>query len=160
MSEEAWTVKNAFRKDGKTDVLSEIGARTGKSMVVNIEGTGRPQRTITPVFQGDGYISAVEAWMLPQLLLKAGVTTDFAFYTYRSEVGGITMRRDTLAQPADKPGLWVLTSRLSDDKRPQISYFNGKGELIRTEMVDGSIWEPITKDALVQLWTTKNLPMK
>jgi hypothetical protein len=159
-SEEAWSVKNAIRKGGKTDVVHEIGARTGKSMVVNVEGTGIPEKTVKPVFQGEGYISRVEAWLLPQLLLKAGATADFAFYSYQSEAGSVCMRRDTLEQPQDKPGLWKLTSRLSDDKKPQVSYYNAKGELIRTEMADGSIWEPTTVEKLKQLWESKHLPMK
>jgi len=31
---------------------------------------------------------------------------------------------------------------------------------MRTELPDGSIWEPITFERLVQLWRSKNLPMK
>jgi hypothetical protein len=153
-------VRNAIRKDGKTDTVTEIGARTGKSLVVTIEGTGLPQRTVKPVFQGDGYISRVEAWLLPQLLVKSRVTSDFAFYSYQSEAGSVCLRRDTLEQPIDKPDCWKLTSKLSDDKKPQVSYYNGKGELIRTELPDGSIWEPISFPRLVQLWQGKNLPMK
>jgi hypothetical protein len=159
-SEEAWTVRNAIRKDGKTDVVTEIGARTGKSMVVTVEGTGIPEKTIKPLFQGEGYISRVEAWLLPQLIVKAGVTADFGFYTYQSEAGGICLRRDTLEQPADKPDCWKITSKLSDDKKPQISYYNGKGELLYTDLPDGSRWEPISVERLVQLWKNKNLPMK
>ncbi len=159
-SEEAWTVRNAIRKDGKVETVTEIGARTGKSMVVNVEGTGIASKTIKPVFQGEGYISRVEAWLLPQLLLKAGVMTDFAFYSYQSEASGICLRRDKLEQPSDKPNLYVLTSKLSDDKKPQISYYNSKGELLRTELADGSIWEPVTFNKLVKLWQDKNLPMK
>jgi hypothetical protein len=159
-AEEAWTVRNAIRKDGRTDVVTEIGARTGKSMVVNLEGTGMPQKTIKPVFQGEGYISRVESWLLPQLLLKAGATADFAFYTYQDRAGGICLRRDSLSQPVDKPGLWVLTSKLSDDQQSQVSYFNNKGELIRTELADGSVWEPTTIEKLKQLWESKHLPMK
>ena len=40
-----------------------------------------------------------------------------------------------------------------------ISLFNDQGDLIRTELSDGSIWEPIDPKALVRLWRDKNLPL-
>jgi hypothetical protein len=41
-----------------------------------------------------------------------------------------------------------------------VSYYNGKGELMHTEMPDGAIWEPVTKEKLVHLWRSKGLPME
>ena len=142
-----------------TAVATEIGARNGMSMVVRIEGNGVPQKTIQPVFQSDGYISRVEAWILPQLLIRAGVTTDFGFYSYQSDSSGVTLRRDVLEQPSDKPNLWKLTTKLTEDKPSQTSYYNAKGELIRTEMSDGSVWVPTTYDELYKLWQSKHMPL-
>ncbi len=158
--EEFWTIRNAIRRGQQVDTMTERGARSGMSMVVQVEGAGRPGQEVRPVFQSDGYISRVEATVLPQILVKGGAATDFGFYGYQSDEMTVTYRRETLEQPSDRPGLWKLTTRLSEKKPPMVSYFNGKGELMRTEMPDLAVWEPVSKDKLVQLWKAKGLPME
>ena len=157
---EFWTIRNAIRRERKVETLTERGARMGMSMVVQLEGSGLPKQEVRPVFQSDGYISRAMATILPQILVKSKVAADFGFYGYQSDEMTVCYRRESLEQPVDRPGLWKLTTRLSEKKPPMVSYFNGKGELMRTEMPDGSVWEPITKDKLVQLWKSKGLPME
>ena len=69
------------------------------------------------------------------------------------------MRRDILERPADRPEQWKVSTRLSEDKAPMISYFTDKGQLLRTEMSDGSYWEPTSLQELAKLWKSKGLPV-
>jgi hypothetical protein len=163
-STEAWTVRNAVRAgtpDGRSQpkVFTETGGRTGSSLFVSITAPNDPGRAVRPVMQGDGYVSRFESLILPDILIRAQVVADFGFYTYQSDSEAIKLRRDVMEQPADVPGLWRLSTRLSEDKRPQVSVFNAKGDLVRTELPDGSVWEPISIDRLVRLWQSKGLPM-
>lgn len=156
---EAWSVRNAIRAGASVEVTSEIGAREGTSMSVEVipaKGTGR---TIRPIIQGEGYLSRVESLMLPQMMLRAGITAEAGFYTYQSESGTIRLRRDHLEQPIDRPGMWRLSTKLTDSLVPQVSVYNAKFDLVRSDLPRGVVSEPITYDELVSLWQRKGLPI-
>ena len=129
------------------------------AQALNAEMPARPDFVVLDRNR-DGYISRVEATILPYLLLKAAIPTDYGFYTYQSDEWTVCYRRDTLEQPADRPGLWKLTTKLSDKKPPMVSYYNGKGDLMYSEMPDGVVWEPTTLEKITELWKSKNLPME
>lgn len=163
-ADEAWTVQNAVRAgtpSGKSQpkVFTETGGRTGRSMFVSIAAPGTPGRDVRPVFQGDGYVSRFESLLLPEILVRARVQADLGFYTYQSSAETIKLRRDLLEQPSEMLGAWRLTTRLTEDKPAQVSVYNDKGKLVRTELADGTLWEPIDLDRLVSLWRSKGLPM-
>lgn len=158
-NEEAWTLKNAIREGRKTLTYTETGARSGRSMTISTQSSGDAGKTIKPVIQGDGYLSRVESFMVPQILINHAVPNTYAFYTFQSDTATIRLRRDELSQPPDREGLFVVSTRLKEDSKPMVSRYTEQGELIQTQMPDGSRWEPITLDRLVRLWRDKNLPM-
>lgn len=161
-SMEAWVIRQAIREVGKKDTIgisTEKGAREDNIISVVTEVTGRPDESVKTQVSGDGYLSRFESMLLPQILIRSKVPTEFGFYVYQSEAGKVQLRREVLEQPVDRPGLWKLTTRLSEDRKPMVSLFNDQGDLIRTELSDGSIWEPIDPKALVRLWRDKNLPL-
>lgn len=158
--QETWTIKNAVRDGENTATTTETGARVGKSMSVETQATGQTGTLTKPVFETDGYISQVEALLAPQIMIKAGLPTEYAFYAYQSATGQIKLRQDSMEQPPDRPGLWRLTTKIGDDaRRTQASLYNDKGGLIRTELADGSVWEPVELKRLVGIWKSKGLPM-
>lgn len=157
--EEAWTLSNNVREGTSRSVATETGARAGKSMTVSTVVTGDPGQTIKPMIQGDGYISRVESFLLPRILIRGGVPADYGFYVYQSDTANIRLRRDELSQPSDAPNVWKISTKLKEDAKAMVSIYNSKGEFIRTEMPDGSRWEPTTLDKLVKLWREKNLPL-
>ncbi|MCC6227773.1 MAG: hypothetical protein IT432_00945 [Phycisphaerales bacterium] len=161
-SMEAWVVRQAIREAGKKDTVgisTEKGAREGNIISVVTEVTGQADESVKTQVSGDGYLSRFESLLLPQILIRSKVPTEFGFYVYQSEAGKVQLRRELLEQPPERPGLWKLTTRLSEDRKPMVSLFNDQGDLIRTELSDGSIWEPIDAKALVRLWRDKNLPL-
>ncbi len=161
-SMEAWVIRQAIRQAGKKDVVgisTEKGARNGDIISVVTEVTGQPDESVKTQVSGEGYLSRFDSMLLPQILIRSKVPTEFGFYVYQSEAGKVQLRRELLEQPADRPGLWKLTTRLSEDRRPMVSLYNDQGDLIRTELSDGSIWEPIDAKSLVRLWRDKSLPL-
>jgi hypothetical protein len=155
---EAWTVRNGVKNKDSRQLFTEAGARTGTSMIVKVEGTGTTPQTHRPSIQGEGYVSQVEALILPQLLLRSEVMAEHGYYAYQSQATTIRLRRDLLEELPGNQG-WRITTRLTEDRPAQVSYFRTNGELIRTELPDGSVWEPTTLQKLEQLWRTKGLPM-
>lgn len=155
---EVWNIRMAIREGKQIATSTEVGARDGKSMTVQIDAPGRPKQTIKPLLQGEGYLSRVESLLLPQILIRSGVETSFGSYAYRSEGSAVQLRRDTLEQPSDRPGLYRLTTRFAEDKdKSTVSIYNEKGMLIRTELPDGTIAEPISFEQLLNLWKSKHL---
>jgi hypothetical protein len=157
--EEVWKVENAVRRDGKSIITIETGGRVGKSMSVRVEGQGRAPMTVKPILQGDGYITIVEDLLMPRFLIEAGIPGDFGFYAYRSDTGSIRYRRDELVRDPEEPKGWLLTTTRGDDARNQVSRYTVNGDLIRTTLPDGSVWEPTTPESLMRLWKDKGLPL-
>ena len=158
-NDETWTVQNTIREPGGSVKSSETGARSGQNMVVEIDATGQPPETIRPGFQNGEYISRAESWLIPLTLIRQKAQAEVGFYVYQSDAKRIRLRRDLLETSDDPAGLSKITTRLGEDRLPQTTYYNSKGEFVRTEMPDGSIWEPITVERLITLWKSKGLPM-
>lgn len=160
--EEAWVVTTASWAEGRStpSVRTEVGARTDRSMEVLITGGGHGvSKTARPLVPPDGYVSRVEAFLLPQILVQKKVLSDFAFYAYNSEAERIQIRRDSLSQPGDKPGVYLLTTKVSDEGNLETSYFKEAGGLIRATTTAGYVWEPATGESLMSLWKSKGLPL-
>ncbi len=163
-AQEAWLIRNAIRDGKTTSQITEIGSRNGTDMVVSVSANGQTQQ-VRPIIQGElsssGYMSQAEARLLPQILLLNKVSTEYGFYVWNSTSQTIKLRRDILDEPT--PGVWKLTSRATEDSKPEISTFNEKGDFIRTELLNDSgdtmYWEPTDLQRLLDLWKQKGLPI-
>ncbi len=159
-NEETWTVQNTVREAGASPMKSsETGARIAQNMVVEIDTTGQPSETVRPGFQTGEYLSRAESWLIPAVLLRQKAEAEVGFYVYQSDAKRMRLRRDLMEKSDDPAGLTKITTRLGEDRLPQVSFYNAKGEFVRTEMPDGSVWEPITVERLISLWKSKGLPM-
>lgn len=168
-NEETWVVNMSIRTPpdqfgtpGKTSQWQEIGARRGTEMSVRIVPQSSASTRIRPQIEGEGYISMVQSFMLPQLLAHVGIPGDMAFYTYQTTAGTIRLRTDSL--DAAKPGTaskaaWNITTHLNADAEPQITTVSKDGQILRTSFTDGRRWEVIPLDQLVRIWKNKGLPM-
>ncbi len=158
-NQEAWSVTMAIRaENAEPEVWTEIGARAGTSMSVQINEAGRSTHTIRPAIEGDGYISRLESYLLPQLLIRVGQPREYAFYTYDQSAESNRLRRASLARAPDRPGVWRVTIRQIDESF-ETSDYNQFGRLIRAETSDGLIKRPIEFDRLYKIWESKGLPL-
>ncbi|MFK7882715.1 MAG: hypothetical protein AB8F26_00850 [Phycisphaerales bacterium] len=158
--QEAWTVNMALRQGESSTESSVTGARVGTSMTVQLEQSRLPPQITKPVIQGEGYLSQTIAQLMVPILIRNAQEGDFAFYSYNPSSNNITLRTDTVEQPTESPGLWVVRSK-PDENTPEAKHlYNATGELIRTELHNGRIWEPIELDRLVSLWRRKGLPLE
>lgn len=158
--EESWTVKMALRQGETTSESSITGARSGTSMTVQLQQSNNAPTVTRPVIQGEGYVPQAITHLLAPILIENARTGRFAGYAYSTTNNTISLRWDTVEQPADKPGLWVVRSR-ADENTPAVTHvFNARGDLMRSELHNGRIWEPITLDRLVSLWRRKGLPLE
>lgn len=158
-SNEVWSVEMTMRDPKSKGVFKEVAGRTDKSMSVQIDGTGIASRIVKPTVPPEGYVSRAEAVVLQDVIARSKIFTDLGFYVYSGETESIRLRRDSLQRPADDLGAMILATRPSEDKKPQMVYYNAKGEWIKTVMPDGSIWERVTPEKLMQLWRSKGLPV-
>lgn len=160
-TEEAWSLRMVVRDSTGREILTakEVGARTNKDLSVVIEQTGQPPRTIQPFFQSEGYISQVEAIVLPRAFSSKQVVSDFAFYGYQSQLESVSMRRDKVSKSGRGTStVWSVETSFTDDAPAQTSTYNSKGELLSTVTGDGRIWEPTKLETLKGLWEQKGLP--
>jgi hypothetical protein len=160
-SEEAWTLRTTRRQAKATATYSETGARVGRSMSVITSSPGDPPTTNKPHVPAQGYLSQLELFILPQLLIRSEAPLDYGFYVYQSREGNVRYRVDSLVRLDDGKGNatgWQLKSKQGEDQPAQVSLFRGDGSLVRTELPDGRVWETVTVEHLRQLWQSKQLP--
>jgi len=165
-SEEAWVVNMSIRKSadefgnpGKTSRWQEIGARRGTDMSVRIVPQSADSTTIHPQVATEGFISMVQSFVLPQLLVRAAIPGDMAFYTYQTTSGTVRLRTDSIDRSDKGRKLWTLTTRLNADAEPQTTTITPEGEILRTTFTDGRRWDVVPLEQLVRIWKTKGLPL-
>ena len=165
--QEAWVTRNAKRDGKTTSQITEIGSRNVTDMIVSVTANGDAQQ-VRPIIQGDlassGYLSQAEARILPLILISKRVPTEYGYYVWNSAAQAIKLRRDVLEELSDGSGSWKITTRATEDSKPETVFFNEKGDFLRTEMPndagDTMRWEPISLERLVSIWKQKNLPME
>lgn len=165
--EEAWLIQMVIKDPSqrKPATWREVGARSGSSMSVVTDGA-QESKAAQPTVPDRGYIAQVEAFLLPQLLLRgnpkegANRAGDYGFYTYQSEVGKVQVRRDDLAAVQGGLGAWQIKTRMNEDRPAQVSIYNDRGDLLKTTMPDDrGVWTATTLQKLGQIWQAKGLPM-
>ena len=179
-AEEVWTVRTAVReapelaaqtgapnanqgqpaksaRPAAARTLTEVGARSGDSVSISVSESGKSPRAILPTIAGDGYLSQLEMFLIPRLLIKAEFEVETGFYTYRSDSESIALRRDS-AERSDA-GAWVVRTRIREGDEPQVGTYRDDGELVRTVLPGGVISESTTIAQLVSLYKAKGLPL-
>lgn len=152
---EAWTTNTTFRMgDQQPIVNTEFGIRTGQEMHVSRRGV--TSNTFQPVVPARGYVSQVEFYLLPQLLVGHRAETTYGVYALTSGDESIRYRRFDLAR-GEGQAAWRLTADLGEDVR-SVSLFDASGRFLGSDRGDGSTWKPTTQADLLALWQRKGLP--
>lgn len=158
----ASTPAAAAKGGGSVQVFRETGARSGRTLTVSLSAPGEPASVIKPLIQGEGYLSQTWAQLLPRMMVRMGVgrevSQEAGFYVYRTDSRTITLRRDTVTPDPKGRGLFVVTTRTREDPKGQVSVLNAEGDVLRTELSDGRVWEPTTPMELFRLYKAKGLP--
>jgi len=162
-AEELWTVRSTVRRSaGEPESWVEVGGRSGRSMTISIDRGRSPSRQVRPIIEGEGYISRVTSFLLPELLAitdQAGPEGDpreLAFYAYDQNNERIRLRTDRVERTED--GRFRIETTFAG-AAPQVSLVGDGGTVLRTELPTGLVWEAIELDALVELWRSKGLPV-
>ncbi len=157
--EESWLVQTTLRDAAGRQTWSETGARRGGSMQVVTQEGKRPPRNTIPQFIGDGYITQFEVQLLPRLLARAQLHTDFGFYAWRSDAGTLSLRRESVTRQPGAGDALIVRTRFRDTDEPQVGIYAARGDLLSLTLPDGAAWEPATRRDIVELWTAKGLPI-
>lgn len=159
---ERWVVNTAVYTHDQNQTLRatqrEVGARERNQMNVEIDGS--QSRSIKPLIEGEGYLSLVHAYLLPRLLAHKGIPADYGFYQYRSKSNTICFRSEKLDRDPSAPGVWRITTRLSEDDglEKQVTHIADDGRLLLTDLGDNRIWEPTEAQRILEIWRGKGLP--
>lgn len=154
--EEAWTIRMGIKEKKDTSIWTETGARQGNRLSVRVAPPAAAPTEKQWLAPDKAYLSQVLTHMLPRLLARSATPMTYSFYAYNSSAGDVSLRRESI-EPGSAGG-WVLRTRMGEGVAERVSYLDDRGELIRTEMGDGTIVEPIEVARLQALWKSKGLP--
>ncbi len=160
---ESWSIRQTvkpWRGQGPVSRMVESGVRERNDMTIARSQGGQPASTLRPAIEGAGYISRVETYLLPHLLLDKDAAGTYRCYAFNQAADRVTLREDILERDAAHAGAWEYRSRPGETSQPQTSYFTAAGELVRSELPQEQQWEPVTLSRLVSLWSSKGLPME
>lgn len=158
-NEECWTITTVFKDTAGKQIASatETGARMKDEMTIVKDESGKPLTHIKPPIMGEGYVSQLETFLLPRLMVSKKIQADLGFYAYQSSPSGtISFRKDSIS---NEGALWKVVTYFREDSPPQVSTYNEKGDLLKTTLDDGRSWEPVDLTALKRLWQQKGLPV-
>ncbi len=170
-ADEAWTIRmslieelpaisaNADAEQRKVN-SSITGARHNTSMTVYLQQNDQPPSVTRPLIEGEGYISQVQTYLQSALLASKHLPGEYASYAYNSSTNTVALRWDSVEQPEESPGLWRVTTKATETTPATVSLYNEKNDLLRIELANGRIWEPIELKALLKLWKKKGLPLE
>jgi len=153
--EEMWSLSTRVRQGNTDRTSTELGSRKGNQL--QVKRTDRPATTL--IVPDRAYLSRVESFLVQRMLIAARLTTEFAFNTFSSETDLIEIRREVVDQPADKPKIYRLTTRVGEGAPAQVAMFRDTGELIFADLPGGVKVEPTSLDRLVKMWKQKGLPL-
>lgn len=154
---EAWSTRMAVRRGLDVALFTETGAGAGSAIEVSVVQQGQPQINKTWQKPPEGYLSQVETHLLPILLVRTGVESSFAFYTYQTQRTDIVLRHDAF-EHSDVPGQWRILTRLNEDAAQDLTLLDADGRIIRRSFAGGVVMEAVKPERLMQLWKSKGLP--
>lgn len=115
-----------------------------------------------------GYLAGPELYMLPRLIAAQNqgdkpALFQFGFYQYDPAKKAVVFRADTFQRTSGTR--WTSTSTKGDGPTVVTTQFDAEGRILRrSSIIPGQpehlkrITEPITREALLELWRRKGLP--
>jgi hypothetical protein len=157
---EAWELRTAVKPhQAPQQLFVERGVREdGGEMTVTVTPHGGSTTFHQPELPPDGYLSQLETLLLPTLLTLRPVSAEYGFYAYASQTTSVRYREAELAAIEEGAARWAISSRKSEDAEAETSLFSESGQLLRINLPDNHLWEPVSPDKLQSLWRQKNLP--
>ncbi len=159
---ESWTIRQTVRPlAGGSKViitnLVETAVRDRSDLFISrTEGSNLPA-SIRPAIEGVGYISRLETYLMPYLLMHQDATGSHRFYAFNQSVDRVTLREDILT-PREGGG-FKYVSRPSEGHPGQTVLFDARGQPVRADLPGNQVWEPITGERLLKIWKDKGLPV-
>ncbi len=150
------TIRNVVTRGRDSQQLTLTIVRRDRRMSVLTDQTGQPPRTVEYDLPKDGYLSRVELYLLPRLVTAANFPAAMGFYIYDTSLGKVTLRRESFASDG---GAWTQSTLFTEDiTTPIVTTLDRQGRIIRQQLTNGQIMEPIEQDRLKRLWDSKQLP--
>jgi len=167
-SEESWSLRATQRLGPRSRSEAITGIRTASSpadprgtLIVVSTGMGQRESSRWERAVPDIYCPQPVRWLLGFLLPRMDEPLDLAFYSVEHIQGDhtIALRRDTWAPVAGRDGRWLHTSTPRPGEPVTKSLHDERGHLIRRELPDGSIMEPVDLARLRELWRRAGIPL-
>jgi len=160
---EFWTSRTTGRRGRASHTNSQLGLRQAPSRaqprpvieVANVDpsqSASEPKRWPMPEV---GYLSQVEALVLPRLLPNTATAVDYGFYWFDPRSGRLAQRLDKRTPVA---GGFLLATQPTLEAPAAEQVFDARGILQKRESEDGTVIEAIAPQSLLDLWRRKGLP--
>ncbi len=156
-ADEAWSVRMRLGDRFETTNWVETGVRMGDEIRVSItqpDGTVTEKAWPTPP---NGYLSHVEALLLPTVLASRGVEGEFAYYRYNTQLGELTLRRDVFEAT---PEGWRLTTRVHEDAPEETLELSEDGKVTGQNLAGDVRGKPLGRKEIASIWRHKGLPLE
>jgi len=159
---ETWFIQNVIRTaegpDGRppeTTTVEQTVVREGNRLTASVITPGANPTVTEFNLPEQGYISKLELLLLSRLVAARDLSGVFGFYTYDSRLDQVVLRRDIYKKT--ELGNWTVRSRDSESSRESVTDYDAKGALIRQQLPERRVAEPIDPERLLRIWKDKGL---
>lgn len=159
---ERWSIRNVVSKGESRQFLTLTAVRRDRRMTILTEQSGQAPRQLDYDLPEQGYLSKVELYVLPRLIARREAALALGFYVYDPALGKLTLRREIFSRtegPTSDPasGGWRQETFYSEDAlSPAVALLDPVGRILRQDMGEGKISEPIEQARLQQIWKDLN----
>ncbi len=156
-TQEFWSVTTTSRRPGEygrgqqTSTVQETGIRTNARIELTVEGPAGREKSayVRPL---TGYLSQVEAWLLPRLLPVKRTSTAYGFYFLVSETQSVSFRHDTMRR---SDGEIVVESKVLANRPAVVARYDKGRRLIEKRLTANRRLVPATETMVRQLWRNR-----
>lgn len=154
---EMWSVRMRLAERFEDPIVwTETGVRAKGEIRVSI---AQPNGEVTEKAWPEppsGYLSHVEALLMPRVLADRSVEGEFAYYRYNTQLGELTLRRDVFEAT---PNGWRLTTRPHEDAPEETLELDTKGNVTFQRLAGDVMGKPLGRKEIASIWKHKGLPL-
>lgn len=146
---EVWSIVNVAERDGRKDssTLTLVRDEHGITVTTAVRGQMPDEKKYRTL--PEGYLSRVELYLLPRLVVNRRIPGLYGFYTYDPILQSLTYREESFS---NEGGVWIQETIPTANTASMKTTIDRQGHIVSKDMGSGAWMEPSSADEIKRIW--------